>query len=81
MQLDDVVSSVNDDFSRFKLAMERSVRWLDRCISAHKKSKTQSLFPIIQGGLDISPGKVCAIEKIAINICFGKDLIFFSKIF
>ena len=36
-------------------AMERSVRWLDRCIIHHEKSgKTdiQNLFAIVQGGLD-----------------------------
>ena len=32
MQLDDVVSSVADDEARFTLAMERSIRWLDRCV-------------------------------------------------
>lgn len=32
MQLDDVVSSVNPDYDRFKEATARSVRWLDRCI-------------------------------------------------
>ena len=29
----------------------RSLRWLDRCISAHPRRNEQSLFPIIQGGL------------------------------
>lgn len=35
--------------------MERSVRWLDRCIIQHEKSgkkDTQNLFAIVQGGLD-----------------------------
>ena len=56
MQLDDVVSSVNPDEARFREATERSVRWLDRCIAAHKRPKEQNLFGIIQGGLDVSPG-------------------------
>ena len=56
MQLDDVVSSVNVDRERFKEATDRSVRWLDRCIAAHKRPEDQNLFCIIQGGLDISPG-------------------------
>jgi len=56
MQLDDVVSSVNPDFERFKEATARSVRWLDRCIQAHNRKDEQNLFGIIQGGLDISPG-------------------------
>ena len=36
-------------------AMERSMRWLDRCIAHHEKSgknDTQNLFAIVQGGLD-----------------------------
>ena len=36
-------------------AMERSVRWLDRCIAHHEKSgrkDTQNLFAIVQGGLN-----------------------------
>jgi queuine tRNA-ribosyltransferase catalytic subunit len=35
MQLDDVVPAVVDQ-QRVHEAMERSVRWLDRCIKAHK---------------------------------------------
>ena len=35
--------------------MQRSVRWLDRCIEFHEKSgkrDSQNLFAIVQGGLD-----------------------------
>uniref|UniRef100_A0A7S1XYW6 Queuine tRNA-ribosyltransferase catalytic subunit 1 n=1 Tax=Phaeomonas parva TaxID=124430 RepID=A0A7S1XYW6_9STRA len=56
MQLDDVVSSVSVDDARFVEACDRSVRWLDRCIAAHAKPRTQNLFAIIQGGLDVRPG-------------------------
>lgn len=56
MQLDDVVSSVCDSKERFEEATARSVRWLDRCIAAHKCPQTQNLFGIVQGGLDVSPG-------------------------
>ncbi|KAJ1839325.1 Queuine tRNA-ribosyltransferase catalytic subunit 1 [Coemansia sp. RSA 2703] len=51
MQLDDVVSSLTTG-SRVEEAMWRSVRWLDRSISAHKRPTEQNLFPIVQGGLD-----------------------------
>ena len=44
MQLDDVVSSVTADADRFIEATYRSVRWLDRCIVAHKRPKEQNLF-------------------------------------
>ena len=39
MQLDDVVPAVVDE-ARVYEAMERSVRWLDRCILAHKNTDT-----------------------------------------
>jgi len=50
MQLDDVVSSTAHDDNRYKTAMERSIRWLDRCLE--RQSNNQSLFPIVQGGLN-----------------------------
>lgn len=56
MQLDDVVSSTAVSAARFEEACHRSVRWLDRCIAAHTRSDEQSLFGILQGGLDVSPG-------------------------
>jgi tRNA-guanine transglycosylase len=52
MVLDDVVSSLCEDRKRVKEATERTIRWLDRCIAAHKAPRTQNLFAIIQGGLD-----------------------------
>ncbi|PFH51506.1 hypothetical protein AMATHDRAFT_74862 [Amanita thiersii Skay4041] len=54
MQLDDVVSSLTVG-PRVSEAMERSVRWLDRCIAQHEragKQSIQNLFAIVQGGLD-----------------------------
>ncbi|CAG8519827.1 15001_t:CDS:2 [Racocetra fulgida] len=51
MQLDDVVSSLITG-KRVEEVMDRSIRWLDKCISAHKKPDIQNLFAIIQGGLD-----------------------------
>ncbi|KAF8556384.1 tRNA-guanine transglycosylase [Imleria badia] len=54
MQLDDVVSSLTVG-PRVGEAMERSIRWLDRCIEQHERSDRkdrQNLFAIVQGGLD-----------------------------
>ncbi|KAK2511233.1 hypothetical protein Q9966_016692 [Columba livia] len=51
MQLDDVVSSTTGG-PRVQEAMERSVRWLDRCLAAHPPPQRQLLFAIVQGGLD-----------------------------
>ena len=56
MALDDVVSSTNTDDERFKEATARTVRWLDRCIAAHKRPSEQCIFAIVQGGLDTSVG-------------------------
>lgn len=49
-------------------AMERSVRWLDRCIKQHEQSgkkNTQNLFAIVQGGLDPVLRDRCLDEMIA----------------
>lgn len=56
MQLDDVISSVQNDTRRFQLATLRTLRWYDRCVQAHAKPETQNLYPILQGHLDTSPG-------------------------
>uniref|UniRef100_A0A8C2VEA1 Queuine tRNA-ribosyltransferase catalytic subunit 1 n=2 Tax=Chinchilla lanigera TaxID=34839 RepID=A0A8C2VEA1_CHILA len=61
MQLDDVVSSTVTG-PRVEEAMHRSVRWLDRCIAAHRRPDTQNLFAIIQGGLDASLRATCLEE-------------------
>ncbi|RUP45705.1 hypothetical protein BC936DRAFT_147836 [Jimgerdemannia flammicorona] len=61
MQLDDVVSSLTTG-PRVEEAMWRSIRWLDRCIAAHKRPETQNLFAIIQGGLDHELRKTCIKE-------------------
>lgn len=66
MQLDDVVSSLTTG-PRVGEAMERSVRWLDRCIEFHEKSgksDTQNLFAIVQGGLDANLRDQCLDEMI-----------------
>lgn len=65
MQLDDVVPSLTSG-PRVTEAMERSVRWLDRCRAAHqpKNGLGQSLFPIIQGGMDYTLRTRCMEEMI-----------------
>jgi queuine/archaeosine tRNA-ribosyltransferase len=63
MQLDDVVSSLTTG-PRVEEAMWRSIRWLDRCIAAHRNPGSQSLFPIIQGGLDLGLRRECLAEMV-----------------
>ncbi|KAI5459782.1 queuine tRNA-ribosyltransferase [Mariannaea sp. PMI_226] len=65
MQLDDVLVTTSPDKARMRQAMERSVRWLDRCIAAHKKPDTQNLFCIIQGGLDVEMRRECCKQMVA----------------
>jgi queuine tRNA-ribosyltransferase len=63
MQLDDVISSLTTG-PRVEEAMWRSIRWLDRCITAHKNPDTQNLFAIIQGGLQPELRKQCIQEMV-----------------
>lgn len=65
MQLDDVIATTSPDHARIKEAMWRSVRWLDRCTDAHRYPERQSLFCIIQGGLDLELRKQCCAEMVA----------------
>ncbi|KAH6890590.1 tRNA-guanine(15) transglycosylase-like protein [Thelonectria olida] len=65
MQLDDVLVTTSPDKARMREAMERSVRWLDRCIAAHKNPDRQNLFCIIQGGLDLDMRRECCTEMLA----------------
>lgn len=44
--------------------MSRSIRWLDRCIAAHKNPDRQNLFAIIQGGLDEELRRQCCVEMV-----------------
>ena len=64
MQLDDVVHTLTTG-ERVEEAMLRSIRWLDRCIAAHARPQEQNLFPIIQGGLDLSLRERCITEMVA----------------
>jgi tRNA-guanine family transglycosylase len=64
MQLDDVIATTSPDLERMTEAMNRSVRWLDRCIAAHKYPERQNLFCIIQGGLDLELRRQCCEEML-----------------
>lgn len=53
--------------ARRREAMERSVRWLKRCVEAHRAPDRQALFGIVQGGTDLelrrrSVDETCAVE-------------------
>lgn len=65
MQLDDVLVTTSPDAARMQAAMERSVRWLDRCLAAHRIPERQNLFCIIQGGLDVDMRRTCTRAMLA----------------
>ncbi|MFW6059572.1 MAG: tRNA guanosine(34) transglycosylase Tgt [Phycisphaeraceae bacterium] len=44
---------------RVKLANERTLRWLDRCVKAHARTGEQALFGIVQGGVDLDQRSWC----------------------
>jgi tRNA-guanine transglycosylase len=67
MALDDVVDSKTVNDERFREACARTLRWIDRCISAHSRPTEQNLFGIVQGGLDISPGGLRDISLVGMK--------------
>jgi len=55
MQFDHVIPG-QSTFSESQEASDRSIRWLERCVTAHSElqaqgPKPQALFPIVQGGI------------------------------
>jgi queuine tRNA-ribosyltransferase len=56
-----------DHAERLRVANERTVRWLERCKTAHARPDEQALFGIVQGGTDLgardwSVERICAID-------------------
>jgi len=55
------------DAERLRVSHERTIRWLERCRTAHRRPDEQALFGIVQGGTDLdlrraSVDAVCAID-------------------
>ena len=51
MVLDECIPNADADVDRSAAAMERSLRWAERCARARRRSD-QALFGIVQGGID-----------------------------
>eukprot|EP01006_Ploeotia_vitrea_P023566 TRINITY_DN56093_c0_g1_i1.p1 TRINITY_DN56093_c0_g1~~TRINITY_DN56093_c0_g1_i1.p1 ORF type:complete len:391 (+),score=8.02 TRINITY_DN56093_c0_g1_i1:31-1203(+) len=66
MQLDDVVH-VSTRGPRVEEAMNRSIRWLDRSIAANNNPDKQTIFAIIQGGLNLDLRTTCMEEMVKRN--------------
>merc|ERR1711920_1092417 len=64
MALDDVVPALCPDPERVEEATHRSIRWLGRCIAAHRNPEKQNLFGIIQGGLSKELRTHCLQEMV-----------------
>ncbi|KAI1716600.1 queuine tRNA-ribosyltransferase domain-containing protein [Ditylenchus destructor] len=72
MQLDHVIHSLTTG-DIVEEAMERSIRWLDRCIKAQTRND-QVLFPIIQGGLNLDLRERCTkemVKRATVGIAIG----------
>lgn len=67
MALDDVVPSTLTG-PRVEEACHRTLRWIDRCDAAHAKKDKQSLFGIVQGGLDPRLRKLCCEGLVKRNL-------------
>jgi queuine tRNA-ribosyltransferase len=63
MALDDVIKTTTEG-PRMEEACDRTIRWIDRNIAAHRKQEEQNLFPIIQGGLDKQLRERCIRELV-----------------
>ncbi|GAB4861301.1 hypothetical protein Ancab_036463 [Ancistrocladus abbreviatus] len=67
MALDDVVKTITTG-PRVEEAMYRTIRWIDRCIAAHKRPSEQNLFGIVQGGLDPVLRDICVKGLVERNL-------------
>ncbi|XP_015072186.1 queuine tRNA-ribosyltransferase catalytic subunit 1-like isoform X2 [Solanum pennellii] len=67
MALDDVVKTTITG-PRIEEAMYRTLRWIDRCIAAHKRPHEQNLFGIVQGGLDPVLRDICVRGLVERNL-------------
>jgi tRNA-guanine family transglycosylase len=63
MALDDVVKPSSSE-ERIIEANQRTIRWIDRCITAHTNTAKQNLFGIVQGGVDLEQRKYCLDEMV-----------------
>ena len=53
-----------DHTSRLRVANERTIRWLERCVKAHGRASEQALFGIVQGGTDLG-ARSWSAERVA----------------
>ena len=54
--------------NRNRAAAERTQRWLERCRAAHARKAEQSLFGIVQGGVDLELRSWCAQQAAGVDL-------------
>ncbi len=54
--------------ARLDLAMDRTARWLERCVCAHGRSGDQALFGIVQGGTNLERRHRCVEQVCSIDL-------------
>lgn len=50
-----------------KKSMERTTRWAERCLKAHRNTENQSLFGIVQGGMYADLRKISARDLVSLD--------------
>jgi queuine tRNA-ribosyltransferase len=65
MVLDECPPGTSDD-KAFRKAIERSIRWAERCQKVHQRSD-QALFAIVQGGTNVGLREECARPLVEMN--------------
>lgn len=81
MQLDHVVHSLTTG-EIVEEAMQRSIRWLDRCQKAQIRQNDQLLLPIIQGGLNLNLREICTkemIKRATVGIAIGGKIRLYTR--
>lgn len=51
-----------------RIALERTLRWIERCKAAHARPTEQGLFGIVQGGVDLELRAFCAKRLIELDL-------------
>jgi queuine tRNA-ribosyltransferase len=56
------------EYEYVKNSLERTTRWLERCLKAHKRPENQALFGIVQGGMYKDLREQSAREIVALDL-------------
>jgi queuine tRNA-ribosyltransferase len=51
-----------------RVAFERTMKWIERCLKAHERAGEQGLFGIVQGGTDLDLRAECAKRLVGLDL-------------